>query len=204
MTIFIPNKYTRWYYNIIFNAETRQLSGYKERHHIIPKSLGGSNSKENIVNLTAKEHFVCHHLLIKMVTGDAKRKMSYAAWLLCNLKNPSQLTRYVPNARIYEDIRKLHATAMSTKFKGVKKTYSYWKDKTHSDESKELQSLGKQREKNPMWGKKHRQLSIDSIIAAQKNIPKPKFTCVHCNTTVGGKSNLLRWHNDNCKLKEML
>jgi hypothetical protein len=45
--------------------------------------------------------------------------------------------------------------------------------------------------------------SIDNIIAAQKNIPKPKFTCMHCNATVGGKSNLLRWHNDNCKLKEI-
>ena len=203
MTTFIPNKYTQWYYNIISNAKTRHLSGYKERHHIIPKSLGGTNYKSNIVKLTAKEHFVCHHLLVKMVTGDAKKKMSYAVWLLCNLKNPSQTDRYVPNSRVYETIRKLHANTVSAKFKGVKKTYSYWKDKTHSIESKELQSLVKQGENNPMWGRKHRQTSIDNIIAAQKNIPKPKFTCIHCNTTVGGKANLLRWHNDNCKLKEI-
>lgn len=204
MTTFIPNKYTRWYYSIISNAKTRQLPGYIERHHIIPKSLGGSDCKSNIVKLTAKEHFVCHYLLVKMVTGSAKKKMSYAAWLLCNLKNPSQTNRYIPNSKAYEAIRKLHAATVSSKFRGVKKTYSYWKDKTHSTDTKELQSLVKKGESNPMWGRKHRQSSIDNIIAAQKNIPKPRFVCVHCNTSIGGKSNFLRWHNDNCKQKEIV
>ena len=31
-------------------------------------------------------------------------------------------------------------------------------------------------------------------------VPKPKFQCQHCKTVVGGQSNLIRWHNDNCKL----
>ncbi len=39
---------------------------YYEQHHIIPKSLGGSNKKENLVLLTAREHFICHLLLIRM------------------------------------------------------------------------------------------------------------------------------------------
>ena len=39
---------------------------YCERHHIIPKSIGGSNSSYNLVNLTAKEHFIAHRLLEKL------------------------------------------------------------------------------------------------------------------------------------------
>ena len=75
--IFIQNKYTKWYYAIIQNANQRVLSSdtYIEKHHIIPSSLGGENSKENLVKLTAREHFVCHLLLTKMVSGQAKFKM---------------------------------------------------------------------------------------------------------------------------------
>ena len=36
---------------------------YYEKHHILPKCLGGNNDKENLVLLTAKEHYVCHKLL---------------------------------------------------------------------------------------------------------------------------------------------
>ena len=48
---------------------------YIEQHHVIPRSLGGVDSKENLVRLTAREHFVCHLLLTKMVTGPAQYQM---------------------------------------------------------------------------------------------------------------------------------
>ena len=75
--IFIDNKYTKWYYDIINNAQNRILSdlNYSEKHHVIPRCLGGNNSKENLVDLTAREHFVCHLLLTKMVTGPARYQM---------------------------------------------------------------------------------------------------------------------------------
>lgn len=41
--IFIDNKYTYWYYNIVHRAKTRNITGYTEKHHIIPKSCGGDN-----------------------------------------------------------------------------------------------------------------------------------------------------------------
>lgn len=53
-------------------ARPRQLSGYSERHHVIPLCIGGNNTKENIVTLTAPEHFVAHQLLVKMHPGNAK------------------------------------------------------------------------------------------------------------------------------------
>lgn len=78
--IFIPNRYARLYYSIISNAKLRTLPQctYKEEHHIIPESLGGSNDLDNLVALTYKEHRICHKLLVKMTTGADKGKMSYA------------------------------------------------------------------------------------------------------------------------------
>jgi hypothetical protein len=75
--IFIDNKYTRWYYRIITTAKNRILPKniYTERHHIIPRSLGGNNLKDNLVKLTAREHFVCHLLLVKMTKDSIRHKM---------------------------------------------------------------------------------------------------------------------------------
>ena len=94
--IFIDNKYTKWYFNIIANAKSRiSVDGYIEKHHIIPKSLGGNNTKENIIALSAKEHFICHLLLPKMTAGLNKRKMSFASNMMLCGKN-----RYAPSSRI--------------------------------------------------------------------------------------------------------
>lgn len=64
--MYLQNKYTRWYYNIVNNAQARLANTtYIEKHHIVPKSLGGNNLKNNIVSLTAREHYICHVLLTK-------------------------------------------------------------------------------------------------------------------------------------------
>lgn len=75
--LFIDNKYTRLYYKIISNAQSRELSNlvYTERHHIIPRCFGGSNAKDNLIKLTAREHFICHLLLVKMTEKQFKQKM---------------------------------------------------------------------------------------------------------------------------------
>ena len=90
--MFKQNKYTKWYFSIILNAQNRKTPiEYIEKHHIIPKSMGGSNDSENIVKLTAREHFICHHLLTKMVQGTAKRSMYRAlSFFLTGCKNHSR------------------------------------------------------------------------------------------------------------------
>jgi len=90
---FIDNKYTQWYYAIIERAIHRNNDGnYTERHHIIPDCLylerhrdgvagyllGDSNDQNNLVDLTAEEHFICHWLLTKMLTGKAYYQMENA------------------------------------------------------------------------------------------------------------------------------
>ena len=59
--------YQAIYDKLIKRGQTRVLYGtYIENHHIIPRSEGGSNKKTNKVELTPKEHHLCHLLLIKM------------------------------------------------------------------------------------------------------------------------------------------
>lgn len=67
---FLANKYTKWYYNIIKSARRKEgRLGYLEKHHIIPTTCGGIGGPMNVVSLTAREHYICHMLLVRMTTG---------------------------------------------------------------------------------------------------------------------------------------
>ena len=100
--MYLQNKYYNIYKSIVNRAKGRTLADgiYFETHHIIPRSLGGSNRKENLVRLTAREHYICHRLLIKITEGAAKRSMIYAAYMM--MKGTK---RYKPSSRIYEILR---------------------------------------------------------------------------------------------------
>lgn len=148
----LENKYTSYYKKIINNAKNRQLDGYYETHHIIPKSLGGSNLKENLVKLTAREHFVCHLLLTKMYDGNAKNKMVHAAWAMATLENNSQ-QRYKITSKIYESLRIKFANLRSKSLKGKP-------GRKHSEETKKKLSLAKMgKSKGPMSEESKRKLS---------------------------------------------
>ena len=58
--------YKKHYNLLIDRAKLRKLDGYFEKHHIIPKCMGGSDDVDNIVKLNAREHFVAHQLLYKI------------------------------------------------------------------------------------------------------------------------------------------
>lgn len=122
--MYLPNKYTIWYYSIIQKAQSRSISGYCERHHIIPKSLGGSNSMENIVPLTAREHLICHLLLTKMTEGVAQERMVRASFLLTS--------RNKVNSRIYESLRTQYSKIRKENSKGLK---NHFYGKTHNERS---------------------------------------------------------------------
>lgn len=61
--------YARIYEALISKRRGDAASGYVERHHVVPRCLGGPNTKGNIVTLTAREHFVAHWLLAKIHGG---------------------------------------------------------------------------------------------------------------------------------------
>jgi len=106
--MFSHNKYHKWYFNIVNAAKTRLTPiGYIEKHHIIPRSLGGDNSPSNLVQLTAREHFICHLLLVRFTFGPAKSKMAYAVRRMMNSKgNRFQTEKYLPPSIVYEIHRK--------------------------------------------------------------------------------------------------
>lgn len=72
---------------------------YSECHHILPRSLGGDNGKENLVKLTAREHYIAHLLLTKFIGGEDQLKMFFA-FSAMNMKSKSTLNRY-QNSKLY-------------------------------------------------------------------------------------------------------
>ena len=102
--MFINNKYKKWYDSIIDRAKNRVLSCYVERHHIIPKSCGGSNDKDNLVPLTAREHYIVHMLLPFCVIKKYKLKM-IKGFMYMNVKPKNSKRLYKINSRMYEKFR---------------------------------------------------------------------------------------------------
>lgn len=100
--MFNESKYTKIYYNIINKRLNITLLEDGEVHHIIPRSLGGSDNSDNLVKLTYREHFVCHLLLTKMCTDvQSQIKMCWALHRLTFAK-----VNY--NSHQYELARKIH------------------------------------------------------------------------------------------------
>lgn len=75
--------YEAHYNTLIERAKNRLLECYTERHHIVPRCMGGGNDAENLVRLTAEEHYVAHQLLVKIHPGN--HKLIYALVAMTNL-----------------------------------------------------------------------------------------------------------------------
>jgi hypothetical protein len=176
--MYLQNKYTRWYNNIIANAQLRVLPSttYSEKHHIVPKSLGGNNSKLNLVKLTAKEHYICHLLLPKMTEHAAKRSMCHALWKIVNQHRDYQ-HRYKVTARMYENIKQKNAIALSISNTGKPNLAA--RGKTIDDAYRD----------------KIRQTLLEGNY---KGIKKPTKQCIHCGKIFAGHI-INRFHNKNCK-----
>lgn len=160
--IFIDNKYTNWYNSIISNAKNRTTLGYTEKHHIIPSSLGGDNSKENIVSLTAREHFVCHLLLTKMTTGNARYKMNFALHMLSNAKNIGE-GRYVPSSRLYEYAKKCFKESLDQYWTSEKRSIRAAQTKETAT-GRKWSDEAKTNFKNKAWSEKAIQNRLDNCL----------------------------------------
>ena len=160
--MFTVNKYSKWYLSIIENAKLNVPIGYTEKHHIIPKSLGGSNGKDNLVILTARQHFICHLILPKMAkTPEDKKKMIYALHRMMYSKNESTIERYKPTGKIYEICRKI--VSENQKITGSKSMLG----KHHSEETKLKISIGN---KNKIISKESREKNRQSHLGKKLSI----------------------------------
>jgi hypothetical protein len=98
--------YDRLIDRAICQDRTKGDGTYYEKHHIVPRCLGGTNDVLNLVLLTAKEHYLAHHLLTKIYPNNPK--ISYAYIMMCKMDNSFQ-DRFVPSARAYKEAKELHS-----------------------------------------------------------------------------------------------
>jgi hypothetical protein len=135
--MFIQNKYFRWYHSIINAAQCKQQTGYIEKHHIIPRSMGGQD-KNNIVKLTAREHFICHWLLTKCVTKPYLYKMASAFHRMQNKNSKYQ------NSRAYEANKKVFSKCMSEFQKGRIKSKEHLSKIANAKRGKQQSEIARQ------------------------------------------------------------
>lgn len=76
----------RIYDALMVRAQGRVTECYTEKHHIVPRCMGGRNAKDNIVRLTGKEHVMAHKLLVRMYPGNIK--LWHALMLMGRIKLP--------------------------------------------------------------------------------------------------------------------
>lgn len=105
--------YQKTYQDLISKAKTRIFEDdeYFERHHIVPRCIGGSNDKNNLVDLTPEEHLIAHLLLIKIYPNDPK--LIYAANMMKNR---------IKNNKEYGWVKRKFSEIERKKKKGIKRT----------------------------------------------------------------------------------
>jgi hypothetical protein len=103
------NKYKCWHDQIIKSARGRPKSEETESHHILPRAMGGLDRKENLVNLTYREHFLVHWLLTKFVEPRFTRKM---LWALSTMRRSSPTRERVVSGWQFAVARQAHRDSM--------------------------------------------------------------------------------------------
>jgi len=229
--MFLENKYRYFYYSIINKALSRKTStGYVEKHHIVPRSLGGDDTDENLVSLTAREHFVCHWLLTKMVEDKDTYKMFNALNMMMFVENKWH-ERYKVNSRTFERLKIQISEQKSIKFSGEgnamygkkhTKEAKLKMSKAHTGRVKskeEIEKLSKAHKGKPKseahkqalkgaWAKSDGKSRKKNTIHSEETKQRiregvknmPLEECYKCGFKTT-KGNIRRWHNDNCKKK---
>jgi hypothetical protein len=147
--MFNDTKYTKIYYRLIQKHKSEKKFD-TERHHIIPKSIGGTNFSENLVYVSTRVHFILHKLLVKMIDDKkSKQKMTFALWRMMHPQTKKHHRVYNVSSSDYATYRKLIKQYMiennpmkdpniSNKFRKKRPEHSkvaternlkYWKDK---------------------------------------------------------------------------
>lgn len=112
--MFLENKYYKWYKELT-SKQDRSLECYTEKHHIIPRSMGGLDTKENLVVLTAREHYIAHLLLTKCVEKKYRGKILNAYIMMAQVKDKNQERFYKINSKIFE-VRKIESNKLKMGF----------------------------------------------------------------------------------------
>lgn len=114
--IFQNNKYAKLYHRIITKHGCQEKPGdghYYERHHIVPRSMGGNDERQNLVYVRVRVHFLLHVILTKAVLVEYQRR---ACWcVICfSANNEKQMVRRKLNSRLTQLVREEHNANLKT------------------------------------------------------------------------------------------
>lgn len=123
--------YRKIYKNLIESRKMRNISdAIYEKHHIIPRCMGGNNNIDNLVNLTPEEHFIAHQLLVKIYPTN--HSLIYAANMMSNrVKNNKE---YGWIKRKFIKIEKINKTGNKRTIESIQKQKNTIKNKIISGE----------------------------------------------------------------------
>lgn len=112
--------YQRVYNEFIADRRLKELglSGYTERHHIVPRSLGGGDEPENLIRLTASDHVFAHLLLAKVHGGSQWVPVLRMVNLPTHVANRHAISASRQNRFAYELAKVKNAKYQSEKRKG--------------------------------------------------------------------------------------
>lgn len=194
---------------------------YFEVHHILPKCMGGENKKYNLVLLTAKEHYVCHHLLTKIYPQSDAIQIAFSGMCYKYCKEDKRF--YNVTSIVYQNAKKKHSDIMrkrivtpetrlkmseSGKVKNFSDQHRENMSKTqskrekqpaqglvHTEESLKLMSLKQSGENNGFYGKSHSEESRKLISDAHTG----KQICDEQKKKISETMSTLKWYNDGIK-----
>ena len=152
--------YKKIYNKLCNRGQIREVieNEYYERHHIIPKCMGGTDDETNITTLTAREHFIAHLLLLRIYPNEDG--IVYSAWVMTNKKIPGTKRTYNVSSRQYERLKNEWSIRISECRKGT----------THTDETKRKISEAS----SNRWRTKRQE-----IIKSMTGVSKPPRTQEH-------------------------
>ena len=165
---------------------------YCETHHILPKCLGGSNDKENLINLTAREHFIAHKLLLKIYEKlndkNAYMRMGMALGRLIT-GNKAFINNVSISSREYERIKELWLNS-SRMWRSIPEN----KEKMKYERTKEIrEKLSKsQKIRFQNMSEEEKQKNHEAIIIGHKNMSKELKQKISKNMSKFQKE---RWKN---------
>lgn len=127
-------------------VKSKEEPGKIETHHILPRSCGGTDAPENLVNLYAKEHFMAHYYLWKMHENDEfKYEMLNAFWMMCVMSSAS-------NERSYQEYVKMSEEYQEARIKLVKQLSETMPSKVSGNKNGQF---GKHWYYNPLTNESH-------------------------------------------------
>ena len=197
------------YARLIEFAKKQTLSGYSEKHHIIPKSLGGTDEPDNIVCLTPRQHYVAHWILWKIHGSRMTTAFNFMNGLhrygkRLNRRTTSKLKeeeieRQRNKEFSIETRQKMRKAKLGRKLspEHIEKVRQTRIGKPLSDDWKLNVSKAKSGKGNGREGAKLSEETKRKII--ESNFKRPMITCPHCLKTMKDHGGAKRWHFDRCK-----